>query len=157
MLLYTATFGLTQQRLYVVVFMGWLACVLAWFAATSLAGVRHRFLGGALAAGVQALLLLNLGNPEAIIVRVNVARATAGRTVDANYLAGLGAGALPALLARADRLPPADACRVLDAQKARLDRAPGGRRTWNVERARAAGPLRDGLERAAARACGVRS
>ncbi|HEX5634501.1 MAG TPA: DUF4173 domain-containing protein [Gemmatimonadales bacterium] len=157
MLLYTGVFGLTQPRLYVTVFMGWLAAVLAWFALTSLRGVRHRFMVGAFAAAVQVLLLLNLANPEAIIVRVNVARAAEGKPFDASYVESLGAGALPALLARAERLPAGVRCQVLDAQRARLDRAPAGQSVWNVERARATGPLRDELARAVARACGVRN
>jgi hypothetical protein len=46
---------------------------------------------------------------------------------------------------------------VLEAQRARLDRVASPRAVWNVERARAAGPLREELARAVARACGVRN
>ena len=51
--------------------------------------------------------MMNLANPEAIVVRVNVARATAGETFDAKYHARLSADALPLLLKNTDRLTAA--------------------------------------------------
>ncbi|MDZ7631180.1 MAG: DUF4153 domain-containing protein [Gemmatimonadaceae bacterium] len=53
--------------------------------------------------------LVNLINPEALVVRVNVARATAGASFDAAYHAHLSADALPLLLQEC--ATPA-ACRV---------------------------------------------
>lgn len=153
MLLYTATFGLTPARLGTTVFMAWLAGALAWFAMTSLRGERERFPGGALALGVAGLLLLNAVGVDGTVVRVNVGRAERGRPVDAAYLAQLGAGAVPALLRHAHRLPQPARCEALDAMRARLDRAPDRKARWNVEADRARRVLAPDVARAADAAC----
>ncbi len=61
--------------------------------------------------------LLNAVNPEAIVVRVNVARAVSARAVagpgfDVAYHASLSADALPTLLAAAPQLSPSE-CEAL--------------------------------------------
>src|SRR5205085_5750237 len=47
MRLYQREYGLTELRLYTTAFMGWLALVFVWFAATVLRGARERFACGA--------------------------------------------------------------------------------------------------------------
>ena len=56
MRLYVHYYGLTTERLYTLVFMGWLALVLALLAATVLRGRGRAFVGGSV---VSALLLLH--------------------------------------------------------------------------------------------------
>jgi hypothetical protein len=158
MLLYTREFGLTESRVYVTACLGWLACVFAWFALTQLRERPERFATGAFAAGLQVLLALNLLDVDGMIVRVNAARARAGRPFDASYVTGLGAGAVPQVLRVADGLPAAERCGVLLEMEARWRRAAsGGSSRWNVERARATGPLLERLSRRTREACDVRA
>src|SRR3982750_4518589 len=98
MRLYTQEFGLTELRLYTSAFMFWIFAVLVWFLLTVLRGYRARFAFGALVTGFAAIALLNALNPDALIVRTNVARMEAGKEFDAPYLASLSADAVPRLL-----------------------------------------------------------
>jgi hypothetical protein len=98
MLLYQSEYGLTELRLYTTAFMCWLALVFVWFIATVLRGRREQFACGALIAGFLIVATLHVINPDALIVRVNVAHARAGRGFDADYAASLSADAVPALM-----------------------------------------------------------
>ncbi|HEX8922124.1 MAG TPA: DUF4173 domain-containing protein, partial [Pyrinomonadaceae bacterium] len=98
MLLYQSVYGLTELRLYTTAFMLWLALVFIWFVATALRGRREQFASGALVAGLLIIITLHVINPDALIVRVNVAHAQAGRFFDAGYAASLSADATPALM-----------------------------------------------------------
>lgn len=99
MWLYESAYGFTELRLYTHSFMIWLALALLLF----LAGlVRERpslFSLGAPAAAALALLILNLANPDALIVRQNLARYQATGDLDSYYLTQLSADAAPALAA----------------------------------------------------------
>jgi hypothetical protein len=75
MQLYVRYFGLTTDRLYTLVFMGWLGVVLVWFAGTVLRGWGRPFVAGAVGSGLITLAGLNLAAPDAIVARVNLARA----------------------------------------------------------------------------------
>ena len=99
MRLYQGEYGLTELRLYTTAFMGWLAIVFIWFAATVLRGKRERFAFGALVAGAALIGALHLVNPDALIVRTNAQRANKGRGFDAQYATSLSADAVPALVA----------------------------------------------------------
>ncbi|HEX2203476.1 MAG TPA: DUF4173 domain-containing protein, partial [Longimicrobium sp.] len=66
MRLYQAAYGLTELRLYTTAFMGWLAVLFAWFAATVLLGRRERFAFGGLMAALLALVLLHGVNPDGL-------------------------------------------------------------------------------------------
>ena len=99
MRLYQGEYGLTELRLYTTAFMGWLAIVFVWFAATVLRGKRERFAFGALVAGAVLIGALHLVNPDALIVRTNAERAKKGRGFDAQYATTLSADAVPALVA----------------------------------------------------------
>ena len=72
-------YGLTEERLYATAFMGWLAAVFLWFAATVMAGRRERFAFGAIVAGFLLVIVLSALNPDALIARTNLARAKTGR------------------------------------------------------------------------------
>lgn len=136
MRLYTATYGLTEQRLYATAFMGWLVLVLGWLAVTVLRGRRERFAVGALVAGLCTIGALNLINPDAVIVRTNTARAVAGRNFDPHYTARLSADAVFAMLEALPTLPADDACAASAALVHRW--AEGGKaareNTWNIAR-----------------------
>jgi hypothetical protein len=106
MRLYQNEYGLTELRLYTTVFMGWLAIVFIWFAATVLRGKRQRFAFGSVAAAGVLVAALHLLNPDAMIVRANFARAGTGRGFDAAYASSLSADAVPSLVASLPSLSP---------------------------------------------------
>ncbi len=134
MRLYTDAYGLTELRLYATAFMGWLFLAFGWAGVTVLRGRRHRFATGAVTAAVLVVGALNLANPEGLIAQVNLERAEQGARLDADYLAGLGADALPVLLRRAPSLDVAGRCGLARALE---DRRSAGDGTWNIARARA--------------------
>ena len=148
MRLYMGAFGLSEIRLYSTAFMLYLAGVFAWFGWTTLRGQRRRFAFGALVQGFAVLGALHLVNPDALIVRTNLARPAAERPFDGWYAASLSADAVPTLL---DALPRLDArafCSVtagLARQRRELER--DGWRSWNFARARARRLLRERGER----------
>src|ERR1700694_2020469 len=75
MRLYVHYYGLTTDRFYPLVFMGWLAVVLLWLTVTVLRDRGRPFIAGVVLTGLATLAALNLAAPDAIIARVNVARA----------------------------------------------------------------------------------
>jgi uncharacterized protein DUF4153 len=137
MRLYTAEYGLTELRFYTTAFMGWLVLVFGWFAATVLRGRRSRFAPGALASGYLVLLALNLVNPDALMARTNLARAAAGHSLDAAYVARLSADALPTLLRFLPALPAAERCASSAALLARWNAELGRGARWNISVAQA--------------------
>ena len=112
MRLYQSEYGQTELRLYTTVFMGWLALVFVWFAMTVLRGQREQFACGALALAFTVLAGLHFLNPDAHIVRSNVAHARHERYFDAAYASGLSADAVPELLAAQPALDYAGQCLV---------------------------------------------
>lgn len=110
MALYTARFGLTEQRLYATAFMGWLALVFAWYVVTTLRGRRRRFAAGPVVAGIVAVLTLAVLNPDALIARVNLDRARDGATLDTAYLTHLSADAVPELIRHFETVPADARC-----------------------------------------------
>jgi hypothetical protein len=144
MRLYQSEYGLTELRLYTTAFMGWLALVFIWFAATVLRGQRERFACGALVTGFLMIGALHVMNPDALIVRANVAHIQAGRDLDATYAVTLSADAVPALV---EALPLLDrnerriiAIQLLN-QRVSFDNADW--RTWNWSRSEAASVLQE--------------
>jgi Domain of unknown function (DUF4153) len=103
MRLYVDAYGLTVLRLYSTACMIWLAFVFIWFVATVLRGRRERFALGVIASGWVALFALNACNPDAVILRVNLARMEAGKPFDAHYARRLSADAVPAFALAAER------------------------------------------------------
>jgi hypothetical protein len=75
MALYVHYYGLSADRLYASVFMGWLAIVLAWFGLTTLRGKTRDFAAGMTITGFFTLAALNAVNPDALVARANIARA----------------------------------------------------------------------------------
>ena len=97
MYLYYDAYGLTQLRFYTTAFMFWLAIVIASFAATVLIARRERFLFIGVSTAWLAIVALHAINPDALIVRANVARMADGKPLDSKYLGrALSADAVPA-------------------------------------------------------------
>ena len=137
MRLYVGEFGLTELRLYTTAFVGWLAVVLVWFAATVLRGRRAEFAFGAFVAGYLLTLGLHALNPDALVVRINVERAQAGARFDAGYAASLSADAVPALVAALPDLSPADRYPIQQRLERRGSYTSADWRTWSLSRAAA--------------------
>lgn len=139
MWLYVLEYGLTELRLYATAFMVWMAFLFVWFLATVMRGARERFAAGALAGGLAVLLLLHAVNPDALIARINVARAVETGRFDAGYAASLGPDALPVLVEALDRLPDPARAELEARLEERIHRPPSADwRAWNWGRARAA-------------------
>jgi Domain of unknown function (DUF4173) len=145
MVLYQREYGQTELRLYTSAFMGWLGVVFLWFLLTVLRGRRRHFVFGSMLAGFGVLAVLYAINPDAVIARVNLARAAGGRPFDASYAASLSADAVPALAAGLASLSANDRS-SLTRQLAHHWRPDGGSdwRTWSVSRARAYRAMRQG-------------
>src|SRR5207253_1462312 len=144
MRLYVTAYGLSEIRLYSTAFMLYLAAVAAWFGWTTLRGERRHFAFGALVQGFAVLGALHLVNPDALIVRTNLARPPAERPFDGWYAASLSADAVPLLLQALPRLDPSARCAVaagLLKQRARLEHDDW--RNWNFARRSARRLLRD--------------
>ena len=83
MALYVHYYGLSTDRLFASVFMGWLAVVFAWYGLTVLRGRAHDFAAGMTITGFATLAVLNLANPEVLVARANILRgATAMQIAD---------------------------------------------------------------------------
>lgn len=125
MTLYTERFGLTEQRLYGTALMIWLAVVFAWFLVTTLRGRSNRFAAVPVVAGIVGVLALAAVNPDAMIARINLDRASAGGQLDVAYLATLSADAAPEIIRRLDRIPAGSRCavgrRLLSYREANID------------------------------------
>jgi hypothetical protein len=130
MRIYQASYGLTELRVYTVAFMAWLAPVLAWFAFTVLAGRRERFAPGALSLALVAVLALHVMNPDRLIARTNLERATRGLEFDVRHAVSLSDDAMPTLVRQMDAFPLADQCTLVR----RIERRPDDWRSWNLSR-----------------------
>jgi hypothetical protein len=110
MRLYIAAYGLTEDRLHATAFMIWIGWGLLWFVLTEWRGTLDRFASGAVLAGFLVLAGLNAVNPDGLIARTNIARATEGARFDAPYLARLSLDAVPTLAAHWQDLSIDDRC-----------------------------------------------
>ena len=136
MRLYVETYGLTEDRFYATAFMLWLGVVLTWWVITEFRGRLERFATGAVVAGFLLLGGLNAANPDAVIARVNVARAAAGAELDAEYLSRLGSDAIPVLSSRWARLDHDARCALRGGMRRAAQRDAGWRAwTWSGWRA----------------------
>lgn len=106
--LYENAYGLTMLRLYAAVLAGLLGVSLTLLGVWLLTDrERAWFPAAALGAGLVALLALNLANPEALVVRRNIAFAQRSGRFDPDYLSELSADAVPELVRALPRLPAA--------------------------------------------------
>jgi uncharacterized protein DUF4153 len=144
--LYYASYGLTESRFYAMVLLIWIGAMLVWLAATVLRGRREPFAFGALASGLGTVALLFVVNPDAIVVRANVARMTSADApdrFDVAYATSLSADAVPILIDALSALPREMQCpiarRMLRSWPPDRDRPI---RTWNWSAARASDAVR---------------
>ena len=91
-------YGMTTIRLYPMIFMTWLAIVFVWFGVTVLRGARQHFAWGALWSAFLILGATHVFNPDAFIVKTNIALMHQGREFDAGYNSRLSDDALPTLV-----------------------------------------------------------
>ncbi len=137
MRLYQREYGLTELRLYTMAFMGWLALVFVWFTATVLRGARARFACGALMTALLVIGALHLLNPDATIVRANLAHARTGRAFDAAYATTLSADAVPTLVRALPGLTQDERCLAARELLARWSATDADWRAWNMARSNA--------------------
>ena len=101
--LYVHFYGLTVERIYPLAFIAWLVFLLFWTAATVLRDRGDRFVAGTLVSALTTLLALNIADPDAIVARTNLARASRAdrasdaqlQPLDVGHLATLAGGAVP--------------------------------------------------------------
>jgi hypothetical protein len=134
MTLYEDAFGYTRLRLFTHVFMFALGAVLTWRAVT-LWWRPERFAIGAFVTALGAVLAVNAVNPDALIVRLNLARATDSSSPDVSYLSGLSSDAVPELV-RETATAPGWQAELLRQYAERLP-AEGSWPEWNLSHARA--------------------
>ena len=101
--LYVHFYGLTVERIYPLAFIAWLVFLLFWTAATVLRDRGQRFVAGTLLSAFGTLLALNISDPDAIVARTNLDRASRAESardtqlqpLDIGHLATLSGGAVP--------------------------------------------------------------
>jgi len=142
--LYHDAYGLTHDRLYAAAVMVWIASALAWFGATVLRGQRHRFVFGAVMAGLAVVAGMNVLDPDVVIARANLAHAARGHELDTSYLTRLSADATATLAAALPALSTAERCAIGRhlAQEERRRRESDWR-SWSLSRSRADGAVRE--------------
>ncbi len=138
MALYDDAFGLTMLRLWVIGAASWMALVLVMTAARSLGfgADRHWLAAGAGLTAVALVVMADLANPEAFVVRHNVSRAADGAELDIDYLRQLSDDAVPAVAAAVDAANDG-AVRERLVAALRCPTGPTGVATLNVAVARA--------------------
>lgn len=138
MRMYQSEYGQTELRFYTTAFMYWLALVFVWFGTTVLRGNRQPFAFGALTSSFLMVALLNVINPDALIVRANLTHAQACHTFDAYYATSLSADAVPDLVQALPMLPQSE--RGMLSQKILERWSPPQHsdwRTWSLARTQA--------------------
>jgi len=131
--LYENAYGLTMLRLYAAVFVGWIGLSLLLLGAWILRGRdRAWFPAAAIAAGLAAVLVLNVVNPEAVVVRRNVALAEQAGRFDSGYLSWLSDDAVPEMVRTLGRLPEPLRTSVVSDICNRPPRTTKGWAAWNA-------------------------
>ncbi len=134
--LYTSEFGLSRLRVSAYAMLLWVGLVLALVVTVGLVRRLAPHLARTLVVLTGALALVFVAvQPDALIARVNLARADAGAELDTSYLAGLSADAAPVLLAREPVVPSWLGCSSWDDDGASWNLA-----RWRANRAAAAVP-----------------
>lgn len=137
MVLYQREFGLTVDRFFASAAMAGIAVTLAWLVVTVLRGATQRFAGGFLVAWAAWLVLLNIANPERIIVEANLARVDRGAPLDISHLAQLHGDAVPSITSGLHRLSEGERAELLRRLNTRQFSDEGDWRAWHPSRSRA--------------------
>lgn len=103
--LYDQAYGLTMLRLWAVGAAIWMGGVLLMIALRNVGvgGAHNWLIGGALVWALAVVGFANVADPEAFIVRHNIARAESGAALDPAYLGGLSDDAVPAIARAVER------------------------------------------------------
>lgn len=157
--LYVHFYGLTVERIYPLAFIAWLIFMLGWTATTVLRDRGDRFVAGTLVSAFVTLFALNVADPDSIVARTNLARATrlgptadsTAPSLDIGHLATLSGGAVPSAvqlvsaasngtaLAADDKLQLCGAARTLlnrwgpESRTRRDHEATAAWRSWNYD------------------------
>lgn len=115
MRIYQLEYGLTELRLYTTAFMLWTAVVCVIFSCTVLTGKRKHFAFATFISGLFATMFLHFANPDALITKVNIARAKEGKTFDVPYALSLSNDAVPVLMAHLNELNESDRKQIAGA------------------------------------------
>lgn len=144
-------YGMTTIRLYPMIFMTWLAIVFVWFGFTVLRGSRQYFAWGALWSAFLILGGTHVLNPDAFIVKTNVALMKLGRPFDASYNAELSDDSLPVLIDSFADLNDHDQQTAVRRIARRLceKRDEGDLRSWSYSRWHASQILNSNIDLAA--------
>ena len=138
LLLYQGAYGLTEARLYAAAALTGMGLVAVWFALSVLAGRRSRFVFGSILCAYAVVLALDVINPDALIARIDMTRASEGKPIDLRYLATLSADATPELLGGPVALTAPDRGGISRELIRRNDSNNAQDwRTWNFSRTRA--------------------
>ncbi len=143
---YEEAFGFTMLRLYSHIFAVWIAFVFLILAA-EIAGISRRrrwFVGATLASAAIVLMVLNVANPEAIVVLLNVDHASSAHKIDSGYLGQLSNDAIPTLLASRSQLEPSLRSHVAEVACAGSRSYSAPPAAFNLADAGAAAARRDG-------------
>jgi hypothetical protein len=98
MQLYEEAYGFTELRVYPHIFMIWLAVLLVYFLVFLALDRQRLFAIGTLVACIGFVATMDVLNPDALIVRQNVARYQQGESLDVAYLGTLSEDAVPYLV-----------------------------------------------------------
>jgi hypothetical protein len=98
MALYESVYGFTRLRVHTHVFMVWLGLLMIFFIVTLAIKRTRLFATGALVFAIGYTVTLNILNPDAFIVRQNLARHERGMELDIDYLGSLSDDAIPLLM-----------------------------------------------------------
>ncbi len=110
--LYVSRFGLSMDRALAIAVIVWVFAAVIVFAHCVLQHETDRFFPRVLVLTVVWVASLNVMNPEALVTRINIARAATGAPFDVTYHARLSADAVPTLVHGAPQLG-AVVCRQL--------------------------------------------
>ena len=153
--LYQDLRGQSELRINAAVAVAWLTFLYVWFLATVLRGRANRFWFGAMVSGFGAILLINVLNPQAMVVRSNTGRADADPPVDEEVARYLGPDAIPDLVDAVPALTGRSQCRVaaLLLREWPPGAPPADWRTWNYARAQAVASVAANADALRAVAC----
>jgi hypothetical protein len=144
---YVEGYGLTELRLYTTAFLCWIGVVFVWFSVTVLRGRRQHFATGAIVSAFAVVFVLNAVNPDALIVRTNLARSSGDGTFDSRYATSLSADAVPELIESLGAMGFHDRSDVARDLKSKWDGVlQPDLRSWSLSRWRARVALSDGRE-----------
>ena len=131
--LYENAYGLTMLRLYAAVIAGWIGVSLVLLGGWVHKRRNRAWLPAAVVgAGLTALLVLNVINPEAMVVQRNITLAERSDRFDPGYLVELSDDAVPAVARTLPRLPAMVSAAIVADICSRPPHPTKGWAAWNA-------------------------